>query len=112
MTRIPTLRIRLAMACLTLLQAGCSTPQSTVAHEHYDPAYLNAEAVDALATGDRGTALILLERAALLAPADALVTENLAALKAGGVLRKKAATTARASDTLPPAPEAALWPMQ
>ncbi|MBC7573561.1 MAG: hypothetical protein H7244_04420 [Herminiimonas sp.] len=88
MTRIPTLRIRLAIAGLTLLQAGCSTPQGAVAHEHYDPAYLNEEAVDALAAGDRGTARILLERAALLAPADALVTENLAALKVGGVLRK------------------------
>jgi Flp pilus assembly protein TadD len=108
----------LALFCLTLMQAGCgttATPSATfsaVPFEHYDPAYLNQEAIAALAAGDRGTALILLERAALLAPADALVRENLAALKTGGALRKKAAAAAPSAETVPAPSEPAIWPPQ
>ena len=68
---------------LLLLQAGCAAPAPTAAvkRNHDEPAYLNEAAVAALASGDRGTALILLERATVLAPWNETIRSNLAALR-------------------------------
>lgn len=69
------------LLCLTLalLAAGCATP----GREHYDPAYLAREAKTALASGDRGTAVILLARAVTLAPQDPGLRRALEAVRAG-----------------------------
>lgn len=73
---------------IVLAQAGCTmtAPAAGLRHEHYDPAYLNEEALAALAAGDRGTARILLERAAVLAPRNVVVRENLEVVRSGGAL--------------------------
>ncbi len=95
------------ICCLTMLclQCACSAQMlpAGVRREHYDPAYLNEAAVAALVAGDRGTAAILLERAAVLAPQDTLIRENLAALRQGGAvhLLPARATPATAPATVP-----------
>lgn len=68
---------------IVLGAAGCSaigTPLAMVTlapRDHHDPAYLNDAALAAWAKGERGTARILLERAAVIAPGDARVRHNL-----------------------------------
>lgn len=52
--------------------------------DHYDPAYLNDAAVAAWSRGERATALLLLERAAVIAPQDRRILDNLGALKRAG----------------------------
>jgi hypothetical protein len=72
------------LACsIVLILSGCAIQGTTltVKREHYDPAYLNQSAMAALAVGDRSTALILLERAARLAPHDQQILDNLAVLR-------------------------------
>jgi hypothetical protein len=72
------------LACsIVLILSGCAIQGTTltVKREHYDPAYLNQSAMAALAVDDRSTALILLERAARLAPHDQQILDNLAVLK-------------------------------
>lgn len=108
-----------ACAMMLSLQFACSSlqPSATLPRAHYDPAYLNEAAIAALATGERGTAAILLERAAVLAPQDALIRDNLAALRRGGVVRSVSALPAQtrsasapmttASPSALPRPEAA-----
>lgn len=91
-------------------------------HEHHDPFWLNEEAVQALASGQRGTALILLERAAQLAPGDAVVAGNLAALRSGSRLGlEKGSQTNLKAAVIAPAratqatqaaqPELPIWPL-
>lgn len=86
---MPGLSKRLCCVMLLMLQLACSTqvPPEAVRREYYDPAYLNEAAIAALAAGERGTAVILLERAAVLAPQDVLIRDNLAAMREGGVVR-------------------------
>ena len=117
-------------AMMLSLQVACGMlqPSATVPREHFDPGYLNDAAMAALAAGERGTATILLERAALLAPQDALVRENLAALRRGGGVRTWPAVPALpaqptapgtqnmpalplpATATAPRLPTMAIWP--
>ena len=96
------------MFCLAmpLLLLACSTllPAAVAQREHYDPAYLNEAAMTALAAGERGTAAILLERAAVLAPQNTLIRDNLAALRQGGVVRVMPAVSAQAASVLIPTP--------
>lgn len=80
---------RICFLMMLSLQLSCSTQllSAGASREHYDPAYLNQAAMAALAIGERGTAVILLERAAVLAPQNTLIRDNLAALRQGGAIR-------------------------
>ena len=60
---------------------GMSTPAP---RDHYDPGYLNEAAAAAWAKGDHGTALLLLERAAVIAPQDSRIVKNLETVKRAG----------------------------
>ena len=92
--------LALTLACLSLLltSAGLSAsegtpgPKSAVAAptvdlqldphlDHYQPISLNEFAIARLAKGELRTAWILLERAALLAPHDLRIVNNLATLR-------------------------------
>lgn len=87
--------------------------------DHYNPIALNERAMQDIREGDMATALILLERAVLLAPHEAGIRRNLDMLKAwrdgkmpsGSDAMTSAPTAAsRVPDsgtTLPPFP---LWP--
>lgn len=93
--------------------------EAQIRFDHYNPAALNERAVQDIRDGDTATALILLERAVLLAPHEAGIRRNLEMLKAwrdgqmpaGSDAATPAQTTAsRVPDngtTLPPFP---LWP--
>ena len=103
---MPGLSRWIGCAVMLAMQIACSTSTSTkvvpvVRREHYDPAYLNEAAIAALAAGDRGTATILLERAAVLAPGDALIRDNLAALRQGGAVRMMPTRSAPAPIPMP-----------
>jgi hypothetical protein len=85
----PALRVRLPVAALLgcalsacSLFPGSAPPPDQLPFDHYDPVVLNEYAVAKLRAGDDATALILLERAALLAPHDPRITRNLALLRA------------------------------
>ena len=52
--------------------------------DHYDPAYLNDAAVAAWSRGERSTALLLLERAAVIAPQNRRILDNLGTAKRAG----------------------------
>ena len=105
--------------------------------DHYDPAYLNEAAVAAWSKGERGTALILLERAAVIAPQDRRILDNLETLRNAGsravlmrygplpegkvapsskqasAVEKATAPPAPQSSTpAGPAPEIGLWPLK
>ena len=93
-----TLRNHCLGAALLLGATGCGTIGSTMGtglesaigritpapRDHYDPAYLNEAAVAAWSRGERGAALILLERAAVIAPQDRHILENLEAVRKAG----------------------------
>lgn len=98
---MPGLSKRIGCLMILSLQLACSSqpPSAATSREHYDPAYLNEAAMAALALGERSTAMILLERAAVLAPQNALVRDNLMALRRGGALRVAPAIPVQA--TLP-----------
>lgn len=113
---------------LLLLQAGCAAPAPTTAVklEHHDPAYLNEAAAAALSAGDRGTARILLERAAVLAPSNETIRNNLAALRQASTSNTVVETVGRIASEVSRKPnpgtaanpiqadmvEPAIWPMQ
>ena len=96
---MPGLSKRIGCLMMLSLQLACSSqlPSAGASREHYDPAYLNEAAIAALAIGERGTAMILLERAAVLAPRNALIRGNLMALQRGGAIRVLPAIPAPAS---------------
>lgn len=87
MTNLPNHIIGLAIA---LAIAGCSTldnpfgTRTAAPRDHYDPAFLNEAAVAAWSRGDRSTALLLLERAAVIAPQDRRILNNLEMVKRTG----------------------------
>ena len=94
---LPFIRFRVmrivAMSILACA-AGCSavgTPLGTsllritpAPRDHYDPAFLNEAAVAAWSKGERGTARILLERAAVIAPQDGRILHNLETARQAG----------------------------
>lgn len=136
-------RTHLIGMTIALCTAGCSVtgnPLGTATaapRDHYDPASLNDAAVAAWSKGERGTARILLERAAVLAPQDARIRGNLGVVKGadngtallrfapasasehavGGVTSKAPAASAIpvASDvvmTSPAAADSGIWPLK
>ena len=83
-----SLSITLAIACLgaclaaahpSAEEAGREAPR--LAHDHYDPVLLNESAIACVRQGDFGTAAILLERAARLAPHDPRLQRNAQVLR-------------------------------
>lgn len=81
-------------------------------YDHADPVALNEHALHQIRAGDIGTAVILLERAAQLAPHDARIRHNLDMLRAWRdgrpVPAQPAEEASHMSDAaLPPFP---LWP--
>lgn len=65
-----------------MLLACLSFTPSASAFDHYNPVALNESAVERIRDGDLGTARILLERAARLAPHNERILRNLRELKA------------------------------
>lgn len=108
-------RIRcLIVSMLVLGHAAAAAELHYGKYDHYDPARLNEFAARKMREGDPGTAMVLLERAALLAPHDVRIRRNLETLRAwqaGEPAVEEAAGPARrpasAEDGLPPFP---LWP--
>lgn len=98
--------------------------------DHYQPGKLNQAAIERLREGDEGTARILLERAALLAPHEPSIAGNLAELRSyreapvpimlrrqaerqtasEGVAKAAPVDTVSAPGAANPAPLPALWP--
>jgi hypothetical protein len=78
--------------CLMAPAGGSLIATEPLDYAHMQPASLNEAAVRRVATGDIETARILLERAALLAPMNPVITANLAALR---VYRKAPAQITR-----------------
>jgi hypothetical protein len=83
----------LSAALLALVLQGCATPvqvrtsvvgvpAAKPVFEHLNPIALNEYAADRVGAGDIATAWILLERAALLAPHDQRIADNLAVVRA------------------------------
>jgi hypothetical protein len=66
--------------CLMAPAGGSLIATEPLDYAHMQPASLNEAAVRRVAAGDIDTARILLERAALLAPKNQVITDNLAAL--------------------------------
>jgi hypothetical protein len=79
------MRILSAMTFALVLQ-GCAAPPGRAVpppvFEHLNPIALNEYAAASVSAGDIGTAWILLERAALLAPHDQRIATNLAVVRA------------------------------
>lgn len=77
-------RIQSFLLGLSMMSAlGMPAPAAAAARfDHYDPAALNERALRRYEEGDRGAALILLERAHLLAPHDRRIARNLEVLRA------------------------------
>ena len=86
------MRILSAMTFALVLQ-GCAAPAGRTvpapAIEHLNPIALNEYAAASVSAGDIGTAWILLERAALLAPHDQRIATNLAVVRAWRVRPNK-----------------------
>lgn len=68
--------------CFTLPMAATPPWEAPRRFDHFQPAQLNQAAAEQLRDGDDATALILLERAALLAPHEPTIAANLAELRA------------------------------
>lgn len=115
----------IAAFAITLLAAGCSVI-TAAPRDHYDPTYLNEAAATAWARGDRATAIILLERATVLAPDDRRIRGNLDRIKGddgnGTWLHSDAApiavpAPATAAPATPvvgarPMPDIGIWPLK
>lgn len=100
--------MRIRFSCLfaaILLAIGPAAAGNVPArYDHYDPARLNEFALQKLREGDAGTAAILLERAALLAPHDARIRRNLETLRAwqAGERPEPGSTVSPAKPSMPP----------
>ena len=104
-----------------LLAGAAAADASSLRYDHGNPLVLNEFAVRMAKQGDIGSAIILLERAVLLAPHDARLRRNLDALRlpqvpGGGdqAAPHSAATTAATPlDSSPPGlPPVPLWPLK
>lgn len=104
---------RRLFVCLCLL-ANSAYAGALPEFDHHDPAALNEAALQLLKVGAGGTALILLERASVLQPAEPTIRANLAALRAylanPGALSVLAPVPAGSAEALPPAALPAPWP--
>ena len=72
----------LLIACVLLLAGSHAGAEPLPEFDHHDPAALNAAAARLIKVGAGGTALILLERARVIYPDNALIASNLSALQA------------------------------
>lgn len=110
------------LACLILLihvSAYSLAVEVLPRYEHYNPVVLNEHALDEASKGNVSSAVVMLERAALLAPHDPQIQHNLKTLRAwrdgstipaegGTETIPAAAKQAKTADpSLPPFP---LWP--
>jgi hypothetical protein len=114
-------RITLLFAFLlpAVFAAAAGAQEPPARFDHYDPVSLNEMAMQKVREGDTGTAVLLLERAVLLAPHEGAIRRNLDLLKAwrdGKPLPEDASVAPAAANTspadtgdaqLPPFP---LWP--
>ena len=82
------------LACAHSSARSADTP--TAAYDHTDPVRLNERALVFARNGSLGKALILLERAALLAPQDERILRNLYVLRAARAGQTLAPISARA----------------
>lgn len=76
----------------------------------HDPAALNEQALRRLKVGDRGTALIFLERAAVIAPGNDTIRRNLHAVRAYVARPGKLTAATEPSVTTPSPPDAPPMP--
>lgn len=118
-SRITHLFALLLPAAFAAFTAAAGAQEPPARYDHYDPVSLNEMAMKKVREGDTGTAVLLLERAVLLAPHETAIRRNLDMLKAwrdGKPLPEDApaapaAATAASAGTgearLPPFP---LWP--
>ena len=67
--------------CFTLPVAATSPQNMPETFDHFQPGKLNQSAIERLREGDSATARILLERAALLAPYEPSIANNLAEVR-------------------------------
>lgn len=70
------------VSLLSVLFTAAAGAQEPPRFDHYDPASLNELALKKVKEGDTGTALLLLERAILLAPHETAIRRNLEMLQA------------------------------
>ena len=75
-----TVAAAFAFASLSCSQVIAQT-SAILPYDHFDPVFLNEYAASMVKTGDRATGLILLERAARLAPFDPRIVANLNVLR-------------------------------
>ena len=108
----------IGMACHAMAADGTAAP---LRYDHVDPILLNEFAMQKIRAGEFGTAAILLERAALLAPHDTRIQANLTALRAwrsgtlpaaGTVGPETSPASVPEGDTPTAAPPFPIWPSQ
>lgn len=76
------LSLGILFACASNAVHAADTAAPAMRYDHFNPVALNEFALQKVRDGDVGSALILLERANLLAPHDARIRRNLDMLRA------------------------------